>query len=130
MKTSDSQREAKRRKLAPEEVFEDLPRETVEQITSIIDDPNYMSGTDVSTIILIVSIFTLVVQAGIFGKFGGHRRSPQKRGKKWHNSTAPNWKQFNPARVEASHVVANRTEERVFPPVAQNARGVHHFAAL
>ncbi|ERL93579.1 hypothetical protein D910_10867 [Dendroctonus ponderosae] len=46
VKSSDSQRDAKRRKLAPEEVFEDLPRETVEQITSIIDDPNYMSGTD------------------------------------------------------------------------------------
>ncbi|CAG9767684.1 unnamed protein product [Ceutorhynchus assimilis] len=38
------QRETKRRKM--EEAFEDLPKETVDEICNIIDDPNYRSETD------------------------------------------------------------------------------------
>ncbi|XP_050309764.1 histone acetyltransferase KAT2A [Anthonomus grandis grandis] len=44
--TETPQREVKRKKLAQDEVFEDLPQETVDEITRIIDDPNYMTGTD------------------------------------------------------------------------------------
>ncbi|KAJ8932177.1 hypothetical protein NQ314_014864 [Rhamnusium bicolor] len=39
-------REAKRKKLAQDEQFEDLPQEMVAQIIATIDDPNYMTGPD------------------------------------------------------------------------------------
>ncbi|KAL1501403.1 hypothetical protein ABEB36_006727 [Hypothenemus hampei] len=42
LKTSDT----KRRKVLQEEQFEDVPQELVQEILGIIDDPNYMSGTD------------------------------------------------------------------------------------
>lgn len=40
-------REAKKRKLASEEQFEDLSSETVAEIIATINDPNYMTGPDV-----------------------------------------------------------------------------------
>ncbi|CAH1117979.1 unnamed protein product [Phaedon cochleariae] len=40
-------REAKRKRLAQEEQFEDLPQDTVSQIIATIDDPNYMTGPDI-----------------------------------------------------------------------------------
>ncbi|KAK5647049.1 hypothetical protein RI129_005513 [Pyrocoelia pectoralis] len=40
-------REPKKRKLAPEEQFEDLSSETVAEIIGTINDPNYMTGPDV-----------------------------------------------------------------------------------
>ncbi|XP_074041633.1 gcn5 acetyltransferase isoform X2 [Leptinotarsa decemlineata] len=39
-------RETKKRKFVQDEQFEDLPQDTVSQIISIIDDPNYMTGPD------------------------------------------------------------------------------------
>ncbi|XP_072393674.1 histone acetyltransferase KAT2A-like [Diabrotica undecimpunctata] len=39
-------REVKRRKMAQDEKFEDMPKETVAQIIATIDDPNYMTGPD------------------------------------------------------------------------------------
>ncbi|XP_066149368.1 histone acetyltransferase KAT2A [Euwallacea fornicatus] len=39
-------REAKRKKLAQDEAFEDITTEAVNQIMNVIDDPNYMSSTD------------------------------------------------------------------------------------
>ncbi|XP_057653056.1 histone acetyltransferase KAT2A isoform X2 [Diorhabda carinulata] len=39
-------REAKRRKFASEDHFEDIPKETVAEIIATIDDPNYMTGPD------------------------------------------------------------------------------------
>lgn len=41
-------REAKRKRVVPEEQFEDIPMETVSQIIATIDDPNYMTRPDVS----------------------------------------------------------------------------------
>lgn len=43
-------KESKKRKIIPEESFEDIPLETVNQILNVIDDPNYMSGTEVRMI--------------------------------------------------------------------------------
>ncbi|XP_028147187.1 histone acetyltransferase KAT2A isoform X2 [Diabrotica virgifera virgifera] len=39
-------REAKRKKIAQDEQFEDMPKEIVAQIIATIDDPNYMTGPD------------------------------------------------------------------------------------
>ncbi|CAH1105077.1 unnamed protein product, partial [Psylliodes chrysocephalus] len=39
-------REAKRKKIAQDEQFEDLPKDTVCEIIATIDDPNYMTGPD------------------------------------------------------------------------------------
>lgn len=51
MRASDlPMREAKRRKVAVDEQFEDLPQETVAEIIATIDDPNYMIGPDVRAI--------------------------------------------------------------------------------
>ena len=41
-------REAKRKRLAQDEHFEDISMETVAQIIATIDDPNYMTGPDVN----------------------------------------------------------------------------------
>ncbi|XP_030766635.1 histone acetyltransferase KAT2A [Sitophilus oryzae] len=47
LKPSDtSPKEAKRRKGAQEEAFEDLPQETVNQILNNMDDPNFKTGSD------------------------------------------------------------------------------------
>lgn len=47
-------REAKRKKIAQDEQFEDLPKDTVCEIIATIDDPNYMTGPDVSYPILLL----------------------------------------------------------------------------
>ncbi|XP_018562120.1 histone acetyltransferase KAT2A isoform X2 [Anoplophora glabripennis] len=39
-------RETKRKKLAQDEQFEDMPQDTVAEIIATIDDPNYMTGPD------------------------------------------------------------------------------------
>lgn len=41
-------REVKRKKLTTEEPFEDVSEKTVAQIVATVDDPNYMTGPDVS----------------------------------------------------------------------------------
>lgn len=46
-------KESKKRKIIPEESFEDIPLETVNQILNVIDDPNYMSGTEVRMIFVL-----------------------------------------------------------------------------
>ncbi|CAH0558007.1 unnamed protein product [Brassicogethes aeneus] len=53
MRTTDSTatRENKRKKLAQEEEFQDLPMETVAEIVATIDDPNYMTGPDVKKMV-------------------------------------------------------------------------------
>lgn len=40
-------KESKKRKLQPDEQFEDLSSETVAEIIATIDDPNHMTGPDV-----------------------------------------------------------------------------------
>jgi hypothetical protein len=45
-------REIKRKRLAQDEQFEDIAMDTVAQIIATIDDPNYMTGPDVSCIII------------------------------------------------------------------------------
>ncbi|CAG9859546.1 unnamed protein product [Phyllotreta striolata] len=44
--TETPARETKKRKLAQEEQFEDVPKETIAEIIATIDDPNYMTGPD------------------------------------------------------------------------------------
>lgn len=50
-------RETKRRKLAADEQFEDLPMDTVAQIIATIDDPDYMTGPDLVCILFFIIIF-------------------------------------------------------------------------
>lgn len=48
--TSTPGREPKRRKFAQDETNDDISNETVSEIVAIIDDPNYLTGPDVSLI--------------------------------------------------------------------------------
>lgn len=51
--------DSKRKKLNLEEPFEDIPEKLIAEIFKTIDDPNYMTGPDVSSIGLHISIIII-----------------------------------------------------------------------